>query len=119
MNLSLENCLDFFRFLQDQMKIPLRQLQHVRSFVTISRRLTSRPFTESELEIIKKFLGGILNQNPQKVVTAPVSWDIETMFKYLSKLPNNKNLILQQLGGKVALLILLSTMCRSREVVQL
>ena len=70
MDISLENCLDFFKFVQKDLRVPLKQLVLIRSLVTVSRCLTGNPFTELELEIIRKFLGGMLNENPQHVSPA-------------------------------------------------
>ena len=44
---------------------------------------------------------------------------VETMLNYLCQLPSNDKIILQALGGKAVQLMLLSTMCRSSEVIQL
>ena len=119
MVMNIGQCLDFLLFLQSNLKLTIKAMKTTRSFLSICRKLAGKPFSVSEQELLRKCLNGLMNKNPTKVTKAPVCWDVETMLVYLCKLSSNDKITLQALGGKTALLILLSTMCRSREVVQL
>ena len=119
MVMNIDQCLDFLLFLQSNLKLTIKAMKTTRSFLSICRKLAGKPFSVSEQELLRKCLNGLMNKNPTKVTKAPVCWDVETMLAYLCKLPSNDKITLQALGGKTALLILLSTMCRSREVIQL
>ena len=82
-------------------------------------KLAGTPFTESDNEILKKSLNAVLNKNPSKAIPPPICWDVNTMLDYLAKLPPNRDLDIKALGGKLAILMLLSTMCQIGEVAQL
>ena len=118
-NMTLNKCLDFFEFLTTEVDTPLKCLPPLRSFVTVCNKLAGTPFSESDTEILKKSLNAVLNKNPSKAIPAPICWDVNIMLDYLSKLPPNRNLDIKALGGKLAILMLLSTMCRISEVTQL
>ena len=117
--MHIDHCLEFLLFLQSHLKLSIKAVQNAHSFLSICHKLAGRPFMISEQELLGKCLNGLLNKNPQQITRAPVCWDVETMIQYLCQLPPNNKITLQALGGKAALLILLSTMCRSGEVAQL
>ena len=119
MVMNRDQCLDFLLFLQSNLKLTIKSMKNARSFLSICRKLAGKLFSISEQELLQKCLNGLMNKNPQEVTRAPVCWDIETMLAFLCKLPRIDKISLQALGGKAALLIFLSTMCRSREVIQL
>ena len=48
-DMNVDNCLEFFRFLDSKLKIPLSQLKLVRSFLSISRRLARKPYSDNEM----------------------------------------------------------------------
>ena len=96
----------------------LSKLKTARGFLGISKQLSGSDFLDGEKVTVRKYLNGLVNKWPTSSTPAPVCWDVNTMLNHLSAI-NNKTITLQQLGGKCALLILLSTMCRSGELMQL
>ena len=71
------------------------------------------------MTLLKKYLNGVINKNPHLVKKPRTCWDVETLLQYFQNIPENRQLPVQVLAGKVALLILLSTMCHSGEAVHL
>ena len=118
-DMNVNNCLEFFSFLTDNLQIPLSQLRICRSFLSISRKLARIPYSENDIALLKKYLNGVINEKPQLVKKPRTSWDVECLLKYFQSISDNDSLPIPSLAGKLALLILLSTMCRSGEVVHL
>ena len=118
-DLCIDNWLQFLHYLAYEAHLRVKQFRVMRSFLVIMRKLSRDPLNDSEITLMQKFIYGIVNKHPKTIAPSPVCWNVETMLQYLSNLPSNDAITLQELGGKLALLILLSTMCRSGEVAQL
>ena len=118
-DMNVDNCLEFFSFLTNRLHIPLSHLRICRSFLSISRKLARMPYSENDIALLKKYLNGVINEKPQMVKKPHTSWDVECLLKYFQTIPDNNSLPIPTVAGKLALLILLSTMCRSGEVVHL
>ena len=99
----MRNCFDYcFEVLQKSIHACI----HMKVFLSVCRRLSGHPLSEHEIEIINKFFCGIHNKKPICKIVAPVNWDVKILLDYFEKLPNNNDLTLQELGGKLFLLML-------------
>ena len=77
------------------------------------------PLSEGEHTRISRFLQACFNAAPLIPQKNPGSWDVNILLDHLQALGNNNSLTINQLGGKCLILILLSTMCRSCELLLL
>ena len=84
------------------------------------RKLSGSDLSESDQNYITKFINGCFNQKPPVHSTDRHStWDVNLVLDYFIKLGENSHLSHNILAGKCITLILLSTMCRKSEVMQL
>ena len=118
-NLELDNILPYLEHCLDIEKVSVHGLLNCKSFIPVSRRLSGNPLMEREEELLKKFLSGVHNLNPVSEITAPVNLDVKILLDYFATLPPNKELTMQQLGGKLTLLFLICSISRVSEVHQL
>ena len=115
---SLENVLGFLEYLAISLEAPFNPCRNAKSFATICRKFTGEEFSAQDTLIIKKYLAGLFNQRPP-CVKDNITWDVNILLRHLINLGENDKLTAQVLGGKLMLLILLSTMCRSQEAMQI
>ena len=115
---DINSALSFLEHLAFDLTLPMHKLQSARGFLAICKKLSGVDFSDADKTTIKKFLNGIVNRFPQRCTPPPLCWDVNIMLDHLAKL-DNKSIPLQILGGKCALLMLLSTMCRIGEITQL
>ena len=118
-NLELDNILPYLEHCLDVEKVSVHGLLNCKSFIAVSRCLSGNPLSDREEELLKKFLSGVHNLKPVSEIKAPVNWDVKILLDYFASLPPNKELTLQQLGGKLTLLFLICSISRVSEVHQL
>ena len=68
--------------------------------------------------LVKQLFRGILQKNPP-LPKYQVAWDLDLVLRFLSKLPANKNLPLDLLGKKLAILLALAAPKRVSEIARL
>ena len=90
-----------------------------KQFVSLCRTIKGQPFSKQEKFILDKFITGALNTRPPTKWKMQEIWDVNTLLDYLVKAPENTDLPINQLAGKLFLLIALSQMCRTNEIMQL
>ena len=88
--------------------------------VNISKLLTT-PLSRSDMECMSKFIRGVFNARPLVPYTksSPVTWNVDIPLSYIKNGPSNEEMGMSQLGGKIAMLILLANMCRISDMAQL
>ena len=117
--MNIRNLLDCLDYAQNDMHLRLAGLINLRTFFSVCRKLSGTALKESEKELLKKFIHGVHNKNPACARRGSTNWDVQILLDYFNNLPNNQQLSLQQLGGKLTLLLLICSMCRIGEVRQL
>ena len=68
-----------------------------------------------QISIIKQLMTGIFNSRPP-IPRYTETWDVDQVLKHLISLPENQSLSLKQLSQKVAMLMALTSACRSSEI---
>ena len=91
-----------------------------KEFLFAVSRLLIKPFSESDKECITKYIRGVFNRRPliprrNRMVT----WNVDVVLDYFTAAGDNKSLPLNDLAGKISMLVMLSTMCRLSDVSQL
>ena len=119
--LTLNACLSFLDYLAFDRKLPVKAVMFSGSVFRTCRRMSGSSFSDPELDIINKHVHASFNRTKtsRKPTTRQYSWDVNIVLKFIQSLPPNKELTLQKLAGKLGMLILLSTMCRSQELMML
>ena len=82
-------------------------------------KLSGMKYSKLDQNYLKKFERACFNQRPPCAKQKKKTWDVNILLNYLRKLGDNSNIPINKLGGKAALLILLSTMCRKSDLFQL
>ena len=97
-DMKVDNCLEFFRFLDSKLKVPLSQLKLVHSFLSISRRLARKPYSDNEMILLKKYLNRVINERPHLVKKPCTSWRCGDIVKLFSKSPRQQIVALAYFG---------------------
>ena len=117
---DLEQCLEFLDFLHLDLKLTYYPMRAAKEFLSAVSKFLKDPLSQSDCECIAKYIKSIFNQNPP-IPKRPhlVTWNVDIALDFLQQWDDNQNLQLNNLGGKILLLILLATMCRISDVAQL
>ena len=119
-DLSLSNCLNYIEFVRDKLKQTFSSVVRSRNFVTSLRHFTGKPFTESDKYLLDRYALASFNTNPPKAKRPVVTWDINVLLDHLVQMGQNMEIKkINHLGGKLALLLLITQACRLGEVSQL
>ena len=94
--------------------------QITRAKVTLleMRKLMGKVTSLIEVNYLSKFLRACFNRKPpikQRLMT----WDVGVLLTYFQYIGNNDRLLCNSLAAKCVLLIMLSTMCRKADIMQL
>ena len=119
-NFELEQCLEFLHFLHSDLKLTYYPMRAAKEFLSAVSKFLRDPLTQSDRECIAKYVKSIFNRNPP-IPKRPrlVTWNVDVALDFLQQWDDNQKLQLNDLAGKISLLILLSTMCRISDVAQL
>ena len=115
-SLHINKILEFLQFLHKDKKYTFHYLRQHVYFMSILRKSSSNPFSQTEWHWLKMFLGSVFNKLKPRLGDK-VTWDVNVLFNYFKKLGLNRKLSLQQLAEKTA--TLLSNMCRKCELLYL
>ena len=95
-------------------------MRKAKTFVSVLRKMIGQPLSEGNQFMLDKYMSASFNENPPIKKTPETTWDINIVLDYLVKLGSNEDILdCNILGGKVVLLLLLSQMCRSGDLLQL
>ena len=89
------------------------------SFIRNVHKLAGDSLNKSDMALIDKFLNAAFNEKPPIKHTQRCCWDVNIILNFLKQLGDNKTMLINELGGKVVILILLTTMCRLADIQQL
>ena len=117
---ELEQCLEFLDFLNSDLKLTYYPMRAAKDFLSAVSKFLRDPLTQSDRECIAKYVKNIFNRNPP-IPKRPrlITWNVDIALDFLQQWDDNQKLQLNDLAGKISLLILLSTMCRISDVAQL
>ena len=120
-NFTGTQCLECLQFCFEQLKLSYYAIRQMKEFVFCMSKLLNNSLSTSDRECIVRFVKGVFNERPpiKFSKTAPISWNVDTVLKYFKNHKGNHDMGLNELGGKAALLVLLSTMCRIGDVSQM
>ena len=81
--------------------------------------LLGQPLNTAESTIVDKFLTACFNDNPPINRQLAETWDVSILLDHFIKMGPNESLSFLDISGKLFLLLLLTQMCRTTEVLQL
>ena len=84
----------------------------------LGQSLLGQPLNAAESTILDKFLIACFNDNPPINRKLAETWDVSVLLDYFMKMGPNESLSFSDISGKLLLLLLLTQMCRSTEVLQ-
>ena len=91
-----------------------------KQLMVILRKMIGDPLSKSNKYILERFVAATFNFRPPKIAKGDLTWDVNVLLDHFIRMgPNEKISELNTLGGKLALQILISQMCRTNEVAQL
>ena len=116
---QLPNILRYLDYVKEDRRYSFNQLKTAKWFTTLCRRFQGNGLTESDKHVITKFMTAYIHQHPPCAAKAPLSWDVNIILDYFRKNGNTAEWNERELGGKLVLLMMLSTMARLGEIHQL
>ena len=91
-----------------------------KEFLFAISRLLVKPFSDSDKECIAKYIQGVFNKRPLiPHRNRMVMWNVDVVLDYFVTAGSNESIPLNDLAGKISMLVMLSTMCRLSDVAQL
>ena len=120
-NFTGRQCLDFLYHCVEKLNLSFYAMRATKEFLVTISKLLTKPLSSSDLECMSKFIRGVFNARPPVPYTksSPVTWNVDIPLTYIKNGPSNEEMGMSQLGGKIAMLILLANMCRISDVAQL
>ena len=112
--------MEFLDFLYTELKLTYYPMRAAKEFLFAVPQFLTEPLSQSDRECIAKYVKSIFNQDPP-IPKRPhlVTWNVDIALNFLQQWADNEKLQLNDLGGKISLLILLATICRISDVAQL
>ena len=90
-----------------------------RQFVSVIRSVTGNPISAANMFLMEKYVRASFNTNPPQVCKHNSTWDVNILLNHFVKMGPNTGIVVNKLGGKLALQLLLTQMCRSGAIAQL
>ena len=108
----------FMEYLKNE-KYHYSMIRGGRRIVCLGRSLMGQPLNTAESTILDKFLIACFNDNPPINRKLAETWDVSILLDHFIKMGPNESLSFSDISGKLFLLLLLTQMCRTTEVLQL
>ena len=116
---SAKKALAFLNYLHTDRGNSYYALKDARYFLVSIAKINETPYTANDMQLISRYMKGIFNANPPITRTPSSTWNVDMVLDHFTIAGPNTDIPLNTLAGKVALLILLTRMCRVGEVAQL
>ena len=117
---SLRQSLAYLDYCVNDLHLTFYAIRASKEFLFAVLRLLIKPFSESDKECITKYIQGVFNKRPPiPHRNRMVTWNVDVVLDYFTSAGDNEGLPLNDLAGKISMLVMLSTMCRLSDVSQL
>ena len=117
---SLRQSLAYLDYCVNDLHLTFYAIRASKEFLFAVSRLLIKLFSESDKECITKYIQGVFNKRPPiPCRNRMVTWNVDVVLDYFTSAVDNEGLPLNDLAGKISMLVMLSTMCRLSDVSQL
>ena len=113
----LHQSLAYLDYCVNELNLTFYAVRACKEFLFAVSRLLIKPFSDSDKECITKYIRGVFNKRPPiPCRNRMLIWNVNTVLDYLAEAGDNLQVPLNDLAGKIAMLVMLSTMCRLSDV---
>ena len=114
-------CLAFLDYCVHALKLSFYAMGAQKEFLFSVSKLLNNKLSVSDKECITKYVKGCFNSKSPipHFRSAPVSWNVDIVLDHINADRDNMQLGMNELVGKITMLVLLANMCRLGDVAQL